>query len=215
MPYYLNIIWWRNNKKTVIGQGYSFDVTEDLNELLSKALDNKLFFNEKIYINIGLIWSYIGIPDEALSILLEFGNQQNLKVELPDEKYGPTYLFHAHHSTKKYKKTFIYNNELGEIVLLIAPQFTWKTNPDSIDDSDYFDISEPEITRYKDYLHNYKPFFKKIIPQEVAQQWVIQAKYFNDLFKENEFGNCIHCNDNTPVDFEKHPNGVYHEREVK
>jgi hypothetical protein len=55
MPYYVNIIWWHNNKKTVIGQGYLFDITENLNELLSKALNNKLFFNEKICINIGLI----------------------------------------------------------------------------------------------------------------------------------------------------------------
>lgn len=214
MPYCLNIIWSSNNKKTVIGRAYSFDLTDNLVEFLSDALDNKLFFDERVYLNIGLMWDMFSSPEESKPVLLQYAAQQGLKGELLDQEYVRNLVFSAHAGTKKHKRTFIYNNEFGEIVLLVARQFFWKDDPL---DSDRFDTSESALDEYVTFLKNYKPFLKRIIPREVAQQWLLQAKFLDELFRENEFGNCIHCNSDSKVeiDFEKHPNGLYHEREVK
>lgn len=212
MPYRLDIIWSSSNKKTIIGQSYSFDATEYLTDLLSDALDNKLFFDEQVYINVGLIWNIFDTPEQAKPILLQYAAEQGLQGELLGHNYPPYILFSAHDRTKKHKTTFLYNNELGEIVLFVSPNFSWPDNPE---DSDEFDTSKPTLAKYLSFLKNHKPFLKRVIPREIAQQWLLQAKYLNELFRKNEFESCIHCNSGIPVDFEKYPNGRYHEREVQ
>lgn len=214
MPYFLDVIWSGNNKKTVIGQAYSFDIINNLIELLSDALDNKLFFDEQVYLNIGLIWDMFSTPDEAKAVVLQYAAQQGLKGELLDQEYVPNLLCSSYAITKKHKRTFIYNNELGDIVLLVSRQFFWKEDPR---DSDRFDTSESALMEYVQFLKNYKPFLKKIIPHEIAQQWLLQAKYLDTLFRKNEFGNCVNCkkDSNVEIDLENHPNGLYHDRETK
>lgn len=214
MPYFLDVIWSANNKKTIIGQGYSFDLVENLIELLSDAIDNKLFFDEQAYIDIGLIWDKFNNPNESKPILLQYAAQQGLMCELLDQEYILNLLFSSHVGTKKHKKTFIYNNKFGEIVLLVSPQFYWK---EDLFDSNHFDTFESVGIEYLHFLKNYKPIFKRIVSREIAKQWILQAKFLEQLFRENEFGNCLNCenNNNVEIDFEKYPNRLYHERETK
>jgi hypothetical protein len=211
MPHELSVIWSSNNKKTIIGQIRSFDLTEQLIDLLSDALDKKNYFNEKLHLDVGLLWNMLEIPEQAKPVLLQYAAQQGLRGEMLGHDYPPYLVCSAHHRTKKHKTTFMYSNEKSEIVLLVSPHFQWQDNPL---DSDYWDTSEPELLKYLNFLKNYKPIFKKIIPREVAQQWLSQAKYLDDLFKENEFGKCVCCNDSTKVDLQKYPHGQYHKRKI-
>lgn len=208
--YILNVIWSDNNKKTNIGRAYSFDIADELIQSLSAALRNELFFDEQLYLDLGLLWDMCNNPEEAQSVVVKYAVEQGLRADLSDEKYMAHLLFSAY----PHKKTFMYNNQLGEIILLVAPQFVW---PDDPKDADYWDTSESTLKQYLDFLKNYKPFLKIVVPSNVARQWLLQAEKLGELFRKNEFENCLHCEEasNIEIDFEKHPNGLYHDRTTK
>ena len=75
---------------------------------------------------------------------------------------------------RPYYNSWLYNDEKGNIIFEITPFYSWhnttkKTNPEKIS--------------YKEWIKNYKPAVKTIIPKENLKQWIRQADEFGKKYK--------------------------------
>ena len=73
-----------------------------------------------------------------------------------------------------YYNSWLYNDKQGNIIFEITPFYPWfyktkKTNPDKIS--------------YKQWIKDYKPVVKTIIPKENLKQWIKQADEFGKKYK--------------------------------
>ena len=123
---------------------------------LNLSLQNKRQIDLSLAQNIGYYWNEsINGPDED--------NPFNENYSIL-KKYTP---WGAHTST------WLYNNASGDIILEITPYYP---HTYSIEYS-YQDFLE--------WMKNYKPLFKTIIPRKTAQQWLAQATQILTTIDEN------------------------------
>lgn len=94
-------------------------------------------------------------------------------------KRGPTkasqyhWVSNDHKHIPPYYSSWFYNDEKGNIIFEITPNYPWhnitkKTNPEKIS--------------YKEWIKDYKPTAKTIIPKENLQQWIKQAHAFGKKY---------------------------------
>jgi hypothetical protein len=97
------------------------------------------------------------------------------------DKRGPTeadkyfWTSNSHKHIRPYYSSWLYNDQDGNIIFEITPDYPWfyetkKTCPDKIS--------------YKEWIKNYKPTIKTIIPKENLQHWVEQAQELDQQLKD-------------------------------
>lgn len=95
-------------------------------------------------------------------------------------KRGPTEADQYHWTANDHKKirpyysSWLYNDENGNVIFEITPNYPWF----------YVTKKEcPEKISYKEWIKNYKPVVKTIIPKENLKQWIKQADEFGKKYK--------------------------------
>ena len=73
-----------------------------------------------------------------------------------------------HLQIRPYYNSWLYNDEQGNIIFEITPFYPWfyvtkKTNKEKVS--------------YKEWIENYKPTIKTIIPHKNLKKWIIQAEH--------------------------------------
>jgi hypothetical protein len=135
--------------------------------LLKSALANNLQLHESITIDIGF---------------LDNEDCQEKKNLIYDGIHwvGRKYAFIAGYwNEKSWFSSWIYNDGLGNIVFELTPKYKW-----------HF-YNKKEAKKYKDYvpyeewIKNYKPLLIRVIPREIAQQWLHQAEEILKKIEEN------------------------------
>ena len=133
---------------------------EHLQYLLMKALNNELQLHESIQNNLGYLYTQYKFYWYDSSILETMG------FVFEDNKgkkrwVGKGLLLFAHDVA-----VWIYNDSKKDIVLEFTPWY--KGNR-------FDEEGETDFTNYDAFLKNYKPLFTRVIPRDVAQQWLDQA----------------------------------------
>lgn len=80
--------------------------------------------------------------------------------------------------------TWIYNNQAGEIIFEMTPYFPGRPTYPSKDELPT--IEEIENSKwYDEWIKDYEPILIRIIPREVAQQWLDKANGILEQIEEN------------------------------
>ena len=129
-------------------------------ERIQKLINGEIILDANIANNPGFEWNeyYEGLINDTDVI----------------EKYH--FEGNAHKQIRPYYTSWLYNDEQGNIIFEITPFYPWfyvtkKTHPEKIP--------------YKEWIKNYKPAVKTIIPKENIKQWIKQADELARIYKLN------------------------------
>ena len=167
----LEIYWREENFLLHIGTKSAGDMAL-FAEHFSAVIDGNLRLHSSIQQDLGYLWN------EELQ-----GNPGLFYVSEKDEKssywVGLNYFLCSNGRIASRITTWLYNDEQGNIILEATPVYKWSML--EYDPADGF-----PFVSYEDFMKDYKLIFKKIIPKQVAQRWLLQAQQLYEVFYENE-----------------------------
>lgn len=163
-------IYFKNNNDLFIGIISSHDLN-DFRDMLIKSLNNQLQLHPSIQQDIG----YLANEEYDGNSTLKF-----IYYDLEDKPYwvGIQYtLWQISGSIRPNLTTWLYNNEKGEIILEITPDYPW-----------HFMDPEPEevFVAYEQWIKDYKPLLICTIAHEVAKRWLAQVEHLIEAFEKKE-----------------------------
>jgi hypothetical protein len=164
--YSAKIAFMQNKKKFFIGNDSVRHNLELLKGLLTKALKNKLKLHKSITTDIGYL------DNEYLRLL--YNDDPSIKSIFSYEKLGESkrWVGDKYHLWGYGSRgVWIYNDIDGSIIFEVTPAYAGG-------------FAYPEkCIPYNKWIKKYKPYLIRIIPQEVAQQWLDQT---NAILKQIE-----------------------------
>ena len=153
-----NFYLYYNNKKTKLAYDSIASYIEELTVMLKKSLKNQKKLPNNLTLDIGYLWNlYVNAENDSQ---LSYANEEYAFLE----KFNLWYSKYA---------TWIYNDELGNITLEITPCY-----PHTYDENFSYQ-------NFLQWMENYQPLLKTIIPKNIAQQWVMQGQQIIDIIDEN------------------------------
>ncbi|MBP6869767.1 hypothetical protein KBC04_02710 [Candidatus Babeliales bacterium] len=166
-----------NNNEFIIGQASAGDLCENFIARLQKNLKNELQIHESIKQNLGFMYNQYChqlplLSSEFVKILSKSG-ESSYWVGL-DYDVWSTYI-----STKSMLTTWLYNDDKGNIIFEVTPLYQWSFLPDEPED--------PDFQTYEEFMKDYKPLITRVIPRQVAIEWLGQVmKVYRGLFSTEE-----------------------------
>jgi len=172
--YLSNVSLFINKEEIIIGKSIIIDLIEGLKNKLALALSNELKLHASIESYIGYYYNQYS-NEENPNLFFKLGcNDREAKSWV-----GLIYLLWTTDSNIKYQQyaTWIYNDVYGNIIFEVTPIY-----PEG-----YVDQEDPaEVQAYQEWMEtSYKPFFTRIIPMDVAIQWLDQANLILKTIDEN------------------------------
>ncbi len=167
----------KQEQQFCIGQATAADFFLGLIPALSKSLTNNLQLHESIKQNLGFMEN---------KYCHEIPNYSSDFIMIPSRDNSTTYwvgsnyqIWSTYNTAKPMLDVWLYNNHAGEIIFEITPTYKWSFFPD--------DPSDPDFITYDEFMKNYQPILQRIIPHEVATQWLDQAmKTYRTFFETEE-----------------------------
>jgi len=146
---------------------------ENLQSLLTLAFQNKLSLHKAFqHIDIGYMYNEYKLSQP--SVIYETPEGSKFKSWIGDK-----YLLWGNELI-----LWIYNNDLGEIILEVTPPFPGE----SIYLAPGEEMTEEDkknLIRYHNWIKGYQPFLIQIIPREIAKQWIEQANNILKIIENN------------------------------
>jgi hypothetical protein len=140
---------------------------------LKKAIDNKLLLHESLTEDLGIIWNYKSCQIPYNFFMMPTQDGKNLYWVGSNYKIGGTF-----YDTDYEVTTWLYNDEAYNIVLEVTPFYKWSLDEPEIDD--------PDFITYDEFMKNYKPLIHRVIPHQIAVQWLEQLMQVYRSFFTNE-----------------------------
>ena len=82
-------------------------------------------------------------------------------------------------NTNPYVTTWLYNDNENNIIFEVTKNYKWSTQKD--------DRKDPEFMTYKKFMKNFKPLIHRVIPRDVAMQWLEDSmKVYRAFFSTEE-----------------------------
>ncbi|HTM05895.1 MAG TPA: hypothetical protein VL201_01520 [Patescibacteria group bacterium] len=168
---FTNIFFKQTNTYTLLAYDTLNEACILLNVSCKEALKQKYYFDEKNFPDIGLIYNdaiykkvRTNYKDKSLKDTLDCTNKLVV--------WSPVV-------SKNNMQTWMYNDVNGQIVLFIAPiyPFTFTSN------------RVKGYMSYAEWIKTYKPFVKRIISPETAQEWIKQTDEIMTLIQKNSESN--------------------------
>lgn len=167
------MIYFKGNENYLLYDFHSDLAFDGLITLLSKASMNNLKLYPSIKNDLGYLWNedsnavVTNIPNEKLEYRM---------VENTPRWVGEDFLlWSTPGSARPPLSTWIYNNSQGEIIMEVTPSYSW-----------HFD--EPQLHEkfcsYEEFMKNYKPVLTRIIPPEIAKEWIKQSEYMLQMIEK-------------------------------
>jgi hypothetical protein len=136
--------------------------------LLERAIEGKLKLHKSITEDIGFLFN------EYLYCLYNEKLKDQTKFVYKKSKEGRSYWIGD--SYNLWSSEWIYNNKDGAIIFEVTPVYPYHF----VDPTE-----EPNFVPYAEWIKDYKPFFIKKIPLEIAKKWLKQANDLLETIKEN------------------------------
>ena len=161
----------KNQERYLISEDVIRENISLLKNQLMKALNNNLLLDFSInnsnigYLHTKYLFSrYNEVPFNKEELIVKNNIWVGHKYHVWGDGFGGDFTL------------WIYNNQVGEIILEITPTFT----------AEYFLPDEtPNFDEYERWMENYEPLLKRIIPKEIAQQWLDQTNTILKQIEEN------------------------------
>ena len=160
------------NQILCIGQQSSGIFFEAFIKNLKKTIDGELQLHESIKDNLGFMWN------ENLQGKLGFFTVSTLD---NSGKYwvGLDYeIWEAFGDKNPHVSTWLYNDNQGNIIFEVTKTYKWSTQKD--------DRNDPEFMTYKKFMKDYQPLIHRVIPRDVAIQWLEDSMKVYRSFFANE-----------------------------
>ena len=161
--YRAEIFFMQYNHKILLSNWTINENIEEFLQVLKLATKNELHLNPEFTNEIGNLWNYIC-------------KKKNYHDEYSDETERERSLLTPYIAFNNYEfALWIYNDPSDNIILKITPLFP-KGKPRN------------KIAKYNSFLHwmkSYKPISIRILPKDIAQQWLDQATQIDDAIKNN------------------------------
>ncbi len=160
------IYFIHEQQSLLIGQNPSGDILNQFAKNLGNALDNKLQLHESITQNLGFM------INEYYHQIFSPNSESSYWVGLNYE------IWSTMGDANTYTTTWLYNDDKGDIILEITPLYTWSFQEN--------EIENPMFTTYDEFIKNYKPILRRVIPHKIAQAWLKKAHQWYGIFYKNE-----------------------------
>jgi hypothetical protein len=172
-------------------------INEDLKQfiqVLDPAIKCQLSINSEFTNEIGHLWNYVCNKKKSHDRFSE-------KTKKERKKFTPYLAFQRHDFT-----TWIYNDSNGNIIFKITPLFkSWKPRR-----------KQPKYITFLHWMKNYKPILIRIIPKDIAEQWLDQANQIYNVVKNNiEIIGLISMEEKELEIEQAKANGTYDEQAIK
>lgn len=159
-----------NNENMIVSNSTITNYAERLHDKLALAINNKLRLDSSIIQGLGYYWNQ----------WLNEDNPDLFYLQDQDSKYwiGINYFLWGTSGGAVNKfATWLYNDAQGNIIFEVTPLF-----PGTL-----VDWNDPvEMQAYQEWMKKkYKPFFTRIIPKDLAMQWLGQADTILTTIREN------------------------------
>lgn len=163
----------RSGSQYLINEDSVRESMYSLSGLLNKALKNQLKINALLSLrDIGYFFNeYRQSKPDTIYEIDDSGQE--------GDWIGSKYLLWGKEVT-----AWIYNNDQGEIIFEITPDFpgqpTYRFNDEPLS------LEEQEnYKKYEEWIKNYKPLLIRVISREIAQQWLDQANEILTAIEDN------------------------------
>ena len=88
-------------------------------------------------------------------------------------------IWNTYADANPYVNTWMYNDHEGNIIFEVTKFYKWSTQEDDLDD--------PEFMTYKKFMKNFKPLIYRVIPRDLAIEWLQDStKIYRDFFSTEE-----------------------------
>lgn len=144
--------------------------------VLKKAVDCKLQLHESIKQNLGFMSNeyYHNSPYEKPEFIMVSTSDDSCQYWV-----GSNYEIWAVSSgSNQYVSTWMYNDDEGNIVFEVTKFYKWSLREKEPEDLDF-------IT-YEEFMKDYKPLIHRVIPRDVAIEWLEQAMKIHRGFFSTE-----------------------------
>ncbi|AXK60436.1 hypothetical protein [Candidatus Chromulinivorax destructor] len=159
-----------NNNQTEIANEDIQEYSERFDLLLTLALSQELKLHISIKKDLGFYWNQ-DMNEKNPAIFYEQGDGHL-------DWIGTKYLLWST-SGEAFQQfgTWLYNDKFGNIIFEVTPIYP-KT---------FINKEDPvEVKAYQEWMKkSYKPFYTRIIPKEVAEQWLKQCKLLLQTIHDN------------------------------
>ena len=166
----------KNNQKMMLRNDSLREALAVFVETLGEAIVGKLKLHISIIDDIGYMWNKSLNED---SDLIYNGNgfwvgQANLLWSISGYDYSKV-------------TTWLYNDVNDNIVLEVTPTYKWHFQDPEPGDALY--------TTYEEFMQKYKPILLRIIPEQIAVQWLKQAQDLLNKIEANTTAAKAECGD--------------------
>ncbi len=171
----LKLYWIDETQKILIGMETPSGFAYKFERMLPLVIEQEMKLDTSIQKNLGYYLNEI-MADRSMYVDLVCKMDKN---DSYPSWIGMKYLMCEtyHLAPKPHLVTWLYNDKQGNIILEVAPMFSWS----------HQEVPEQEeLDRYFEFLKNYKPVLKQIIPRESAQLWIELMKKWYAIFEINE-----------------------------
>lgn len=168
-----------NKYKLRVGQDVAGDFFESFIKKLKKVINNKLQLNESLTKNLGFMQNeYYHEPSRdkpGFVKILSKSGESKFWVGLNYQ------IWETFADANPYVSTWIYNDDNENIIFEVTKNYKW-----------HFTILEgisedPEFINYEEFMKDYKPLIHRVIPHNLAVQWLEQVmNVYRDFFSTEE-----------------------------
>ncbi|MBP9765345.1 hypothetical protein KBD08_03335 [Candidatus Babeliales bacterium] len=160
--YDLDIVFHTANNQFIFGASDAGSFCSTIQYTIPKLLNSQLILPSRLQNNLGI-------------------SNNNYCMALTEDYTCLDYHFfgNSHIQQKPYFDSFLYNDEQGNIIFEITPQYPWN-------DKNEEDINHPDFISYSQFLKNYHPTIIRTIDPKYLHQWIEQTHILEPLFEKNE-----------------------------
>lgn len=168
--------YFLQNNKICIGEQTAGLFFTALIKRMIKVIEYHLQLDSSILENLGILENeychelpYIGSKFVMISI------KDSHETYWVGEKYA---LCNTYNTTNPKLSTWLYHDK-QKILLEVTPLYKWSFIPDDLDD--------PDFITYDEFMKNYKPLIHRVIPHQIAVQWLDQLmQAYRSLFTNEQ-----------------------------
>ena len=166
--YFIN----EKEERLCIGQESAGLFFEALITPLKKSVNNKLQLHESLTQNLGVLWNEKFQGKSGFFMVPTLSGKGKYWIGLDYE------IWEVSDGINQYVTTWLYNDHEGNIILEVTKFYKWSIREPELED--------PSFETYEEFMKDYKPLIHRIIPHDVAVQWLGQAMKIHRSFFSTE-----------------------------
>ena len=161
------------NQKICIAERIAADFFESFINSVHKSLNCALTLDKSINQNLGFMYN-------------EYCQEKKGFVMVSTDDHSSMYwiglnynIWSTYNTTKPMLTIWLYNDQNNNIIFEITPLYRWSFKPD--------EPENPDFITYEEFMKDYQPVIRRVVPRDVAIDWLDQAmQVYRSLFKTEE-----------------------------